>query len=173
MKRLIAILWLGACVATAQTNYEGSINASGSIVSYNGVATVDQGTAPIYASAHALAQTAAIAATTLYTPTTTNGLYRISGCTAVVTAGTGTNATQLVFQGAGNGAATTVTLMVQNVTGTMQTTNSVPLTAQGQFSFVPIVIQSTNAVMQYKTVNNLGGGAKYDLHLSVEALNSK
>lgn len=162
-----------AASASAQTNYEGSINASGSIVSYNGVGTVDQGVPPIYASAHALAQAAAIGATTLYTPSTTNGIYRVSGCVCVTTAGTGTNQPALVFQGAGNGAATTVPFLVQNITGTMQVTNSVPLTAVAQFSLLPMIIQSTNAVIQYKTTSNIGGSAKYDLHLSLEALNSK
>lgn len=139
---------------------------------YNGVATVDAGHPALYASVHSLGNSGQLGPSTLYTPSSTNGIYRISGVVSVTTAGTGTNAVKITYSGSG-GANIGALMLVQDITGSLMVTNSVPLTALGQFPLLPMVIQSTNSAIQYSTINNLGGGAKYDLHLELEALNLK
>lgn len=152
---------------------QNNLNVLGTITTNNLVPTVDEGVPGLVASVHSFGNAAQIGATSLYTPSTTNGVFRVSGCVSVTVAGTGTNQVQITFKGPGVAGGTTVPMMVQNITGTMQVTNSVALTGLGQFSLVPMIIQTTNSVIQYQTVSNIGGGAKYDLHLELEALNAK
>lgn len=142
---------------------------------YKGITTVSNGVPAEYATVDLTAQTAAIAATTLYAvPAAGAGMYRISWVATVTTAGSvssvlgGTNGFQILYTDKDDS-------VVKTMPGTVVAgvdTNSTNSTSTGTISgcFVVSAKASTNIQYQMDYTSNAANSMAYNLHIKLEAL---
>jgi hypothetical protein len=148
---------------------------NGKLIKYNGITTVSNGVPAEYAKVDLTAQTAAITATTLYTPTAT-GMYRISIYIQITTAASVSSvlggATGFVLtynDGDGNVAQSdTVPLLAPN--GTVVSTLNSNTTATNLSGSV-VINAKTGVAIQYAIgYTSVGTAMQYAVHLKLEAL---
>jgi hypothetical protein len=149
---------------------ELDISNKGIITTYNGIATVSNGTPSELAKVDLTAQSAAIAATTAYA-TTATGMYRISWSAAITTASDtssvlgGANGFQVLYTSPTDSVVKT-TVAGNSVTSATNTTG----TALGG-SIVVYAKTGTNIQYQYGyTSVQTSVSMAYELHIKVEAM---
>jgi hypothetical protein len=111
------------------TNGTGTISMNGKLVKYSNIATVDNGIPSELGHLDLPAQSAAITATTIYTPTVT-GRYRISVYEKVTTVDGaasvlgGASGTVVTFTDGTDSVAQSITMALDNQAGTVQLFNA-------------------------------------------------
>lgn len=148
-----------------------SIDSTGKITNYKGIATVSNGLPAEYAVSDLTAQAAAIAATTIYAvPASGQGMYRISWSADITTADAvsstlgGTNGFQAIYTSPTDSVVKT-TIPQADWTSTVNTTG----TAVGG-TMIVFAKASTNIQFSFDYTSNTPGQMKYELHIKVEAL---
>lgn len=141
------------------------------VTKYNSVTTISAGVPAEYATVDLTAQSAAIAATTLYAvPAAGLGMYRISWSATITTAGStssvlgGTAGFQIVYTSPTDSVVKT-TVTGNSVTSAANTTG----TAVGGVEIV-YAKASTNIQYQYDYTSVGGTAMVYELHIKCEAL---
>ena len=159
----------------AQTwNIESPLSLSSGIKSYAGVSIVSLGVPAEYAAVDLTAQSAAIAATTIYTvPAAGAGQYRLSWAAKITTAA-GTSSTLgalTITYTDPDGVVQTITAAAQSKSGTIETTdtgNSTTTVLLGH----PLLLNckaSTNIQYAFAYASNAANAMKYNLHMKLEA----
>lgn len=160
------LLVKGLQVGTAQ---QFIIDTSGLCAMYNNIATTGKGIPAIYGVFDQNSNTAAIAATTLFTPSTL-GLYRVSWVASIQTAATtssvlgGTNGFQLKYTD-GNDSVVKTTVAANSVTSTANTTGTSISGVESAYCKASTALQFT---MDYTSVGVTQ--MNYNLHIRVDAL---
>ncbi len=171
----------GAVVLASAPAFTSTVSLAGLITKYNNVSTVSNGVPSEYATVDLTAQSAAIAATTLYAaPAAGVGMYRISWVAAVTTPATtsstlgGTNGFQIVYTDADDSAVKTSPAPGAPSAGVNQAysqTNQGNTTAT-QISGVIVVRAKASTNVQYQVdYTSVGATAmQYNLHIKLEAM---
>lgn len=150
-------------------DYSGNVKMQGVSKTYNGIATVRNGTPAEYANSDLTAQSAAITATTLYATTKTTA-YRVSWSAAITTAAStssvlgGTNGFQVLYTSPTDSVVKT-TVSGNSTTSAANTTG----TATGG-SLVVYAKTGTNIQFTYDYTSVGVTAMVYELHITVEAL---
>lgn len=153
-----------------------SLNGAGIISKYNNIATVSNGVPSEYATVDVTAQTAAIAATTIYTPAAT-GLFRISIYLQITTAAStssilgGATGVVITYNDGDGNVAQSDTVGLESPTGTIVTTVNTNTTATNLNGHI-ILYARTGVAIQYAIGYTSVGltAMQYAAHLKVEAL---
>lgn len=151
----------------------GAVQLGSTITKYNNIATVSNGVPSEYATVDLTAQTAVVAATTIYTPAAT-GMFRISSYLKVTTAAT-TSSTlggvTITFTDGTDSVAQSYQLYGLDATGTLvasSTSNSTSNPVQGSI----VIYAKTGVAIKY-AIGYASSGVTpmaYEAHLKVEAL---
>jgi hypothetical protein len=146
-----------------------SITNKGIVSKYNAIATVGNGVPAEYAASDLTAQSAAIAATTLYA-TTATGMYRVSWSATITTPDGvssvlgGTNGFQVLYTSPTDSVVKT-TVAGNSVTSAANTTG----TAVGGCEVI-YAKTGTNIQFQYGYTSATPGQMVFELHIKVESL---
>lgn len=148
--------------------------ATGKITEYNNIATVSAGVPAIYGEQNLTAQTAAVAATTLYTPAAT-GMFRIVVTLKVTTAATTSStlgAVTITYTSGDGSVAQSQVMLLSTAAGAAATTSTTNSTTTSTLSGVLIIHAVTGVAIQYAIgYASVGATAmQYSAHLKVEAL---
>lgn len=148
-----------------------AINNAGKVTKYNAITTISQGMPAEYATVDLTAQSAAIAATTIYAvPASGAGMYRITWSATITTAAT----TSSVLGGAGGFQAvyTSSTDSVVKTTVVDASTTSAGNTTATAVGGTMVVYAKASTNIQYSFgYTSVGGTAMvYELHIKVEAM---
>jgi hypothetical protein len=149
------------------------VNPTGLLTQYCGIPTVSNGAPAEYATVDLTGQTAAISATTLYTPTLA-AMYRISAYAKVTTAGTtgslgGSTGLTLTYADGSDSVAQSVVMALANSAGAIvnfggNTTTSV-LTGSA------VIFAAAGTPIQYAfDYSSSGTPMQYELHMKLEQL---
>lgn len=145
----------------------------GKIVQYNSIATVDNGVPSEIGHADQTGKTAAIAATTLVTPTAT-GRFRISAYLKVTTAAT-TSSTlggvTITFTDGADSVAQSILMAMMSKTGTMETSDSGNTTTTTMSGSLFVYAKAAVAI-QYAVAYVSSGATPmaYEVHITCEAM---
>lgn len=142
------------------------------IFNYNGINTVSNGVPAEYATVDLTAQTAGIAATTLYTPAAT-GMFRISAYLKITTAGTSPvlGPLTITYTDGTDSVAQSVVMSQQLQTGATSNTGNNGNTATSVLTGSLIIYAKTGVAIQYAVaLTGTVGAAQYEVHLKCEAL---
>jgi hypothetical protein len=165
-----------AIVTPLNLNSDGTIS-TGIVNKYNGILTVSNGVAAEYATVDLTAQTANIAAATLYAvPSTGAGMYRVSAYVVLTTAASVSSTlpnVQIVFTD--NQTNTSITIdatPVLGVAGIGQTGALTANTVGTAASGVIVVNAKASTNIQYQLVNYQSSLAcmAYAIHIKLEAM---
>jgi hypothetical protein len=148
------------------------INSPGTIARINSIATVGAGVPAEYATVDATAQSAAIAATTLYAvPATTGvGMYRVSFVATITTASTsggiigGANGFQIIYTDSTDSVVKTSAVDARSISAA----NTTATTVSG--SYIAYCKASTNLQYKFDYTAGTGTALVYNLHVKVEYL---
>lgn len=146
--------------------------ATGNITTYGKIATVSNGVPSELATVDLTAQTAAIAATTLYTPTAT-GMFRISAYLKITTAGTSPvlGPLTITYTDGTDSVAQSVIMAQQTQAGSMSVTGNNGNTTTSVLTGSLVVYAKTGVAIQYAVaLTGTVGAAQYEVHLKCEAL---
>jgi hypothetical protein len=146
------------------------------ITTYNNIATVSNGVPSELGTADLTGQTAAKAATTLYTPTAT-GMYRVSGYLQVTTAASSSStlggATGLVITFTdGDGSVAQSNTMTMHTVAGGTAINSTGNTTATNLNGTMVIYAKTGVAVQYAVGYTSSGATamQYAAHLKIEAL---
>jgi hypothetical protein len=143
----------------------------GKITKYNNIATVSEGVPVEYATVDLTAQVAAIAATTLYTPTLT-GMFRISAYLKVTTPDA-TSSTlgpvTITYTDGSDLVAQSNVMLMANEAGAAVTSNSGNTTAAKLIGSMVIYAIAVTPI-QYAVAYTSTGTMAYEVHLKLEAM---
>jgi hypothetical protein len=159
----------GDATTAPAVNTTGTISIAGNITTYKGINTVSNGVPSELAVSDLTAQSAAIAATTLYA-TTATGMYRVSWSATITTV----DGVSSVLGGAG-GFQVLYTSPTDSVVKTTVSGNSVTSAANTTGTAVggcEVVYAKTgtNIQFQYGYTSATPGQMIYELHIKVEAM---
>lgn len=144
----------------------------GSILTYKNIATVSGGVPAEYATVDLTGQVAAIAATTLYTPTAT-GMFRISAYLKITTPGTSPvfGPITITYTDGTDSVAQSVIMATQTQAGVVGATGNAGNSTTSVLTGSLIIYAKTGVAIQYAIAltGTVGSGA-YEAHLKLEAL---
>jgi hypothetical protein len=149
------------------------LSGFGKITKYNNIATVSEGVPVEYATVDLTGQLAAIAPTTLYTPTLT-GMFRISAYLKVTTVDA-TSSTlgpvTITYTDGSDSVAQSNVMMMADQTGAAVTSNSGNTTVSILSGSMVIYAFAVTAI-QYAVAyaSNVPGTMAYEVHLKLEAM---
>ena len=148
--------------------------ATGTISKYNNITTVSGGVPAIYATADLTAQSAAKAATTLYTPTATGG-FRITCALKVTTAATTSStlgAVTITYTSGDGSVAQSIVMNMDTAAGASATTSTTNSTTTSTLSGVLVIYALTGVAIQYAIAYVSSGATamQYSAHLKCEAM---
>lgn len=173
---LIANLTKGGTINSAITTGTGSIDFGDKIKTYNAIATVSNGVPSILGTQDLTGQTAAKAATTIYTPVAT-GLFRVSIYLQVTTAAStssvlgGATGVVITYNDGDGNVAQSNTAALSTTAGAIAITSATNTTATN-LEGTMVIYARTGVAIQYAIGYTSVGitAMQYAAHLKVEAM---
>lgn len=151
---------------------KGTISTNTTVSNYNGIATVGSGIPAQVATVDLTAQTAAITATTLYTPTAT-GLFRVIAYLKITTAGTSpiVGPVTIAYTDGTDSVAQSVIMSCQTQAGVAQATGNSGNTTTSVLTGTLAIWAKTGVAITYAiALTGTVGAGQYEAHLRLESM---